>query len=99
MAVLLPSQVRATLAPETARTIFGSTFFPHIIGPAFSNGLALSFHVGLLLCVLAGVASALRGGRPVEDEAREAAVSQSEALRSSSAEGVVLASPGGGGEL
>lgn len=51
------------------------SFFPNLIAPAFMHGIALVFALAALLCVVAAIASWLRGGRYVADEIAPPAVS------------------------
>ena len=43
--------------------LFGKTFFPHLILPAFMDGLHLAFYVSAGLAAVAALASLLRGKR------------------------------------
>jgi MFS family permease len=46
-------------------TLLGHDFFPALISPPFSHGLTVAFAFAIAACVIAAVASALRGGRYV----------------------------------
>jgi hypothetical protein len=61
MAQLLPPSVLSSLPPAVVHAILARTFFPTVIAPAFMNGLGLAFRVGAELCLMAAIASLLRG--------------------------------------
>jgi MFS family permease len=46
----------------------GRSFFPSLISPAFGHGLTISFDFAIAACLVAAVASFLRGGRYVYGE-------------------------------
>ncbi len=46
----------------------GRSFFPALIAPAFSHGLAVAFDFAIAACLIAAVASLLRGKRYVHEE-------------------------------
>lgn len=68
MRSLVPPPVAAHLSAHTQDTIFGKTFFPHLITPAFLDGLHLAFYVSAALSLVAAVASLLRGKRYIHGE-------------------------------
>jgi MFS family permease len=51
------------LSAQVQATIYSKTFFPHLILPAFMDGLRAAFYVSAILSVIAAVASLLRGKR------------------------------------
>jgi hypothetical protein len=53
--------------------LFGKTFFPHLIMPAFMSGLHDVFHVSAALALIAAVASLLRGKRYIHGQEHMAA--------------------------
>jgi MFS family permease len=76
----------------------GPTFFSHLISAPFHHGLAIVFTFALIICLLAGAASWLRGGRtatgaaglslaPAEDRTGEKEDSNAAASSASSADG------------
>jgi MFS family permease len=67
MGVLLPHDVLAHLPAGQASYLTGKTFFPQLIGGPFHSGLAVVFWTSIALCVLAAIASWLRGGHYVHD--------------------------------
>ncbi|MHB1522365.1 MAG: MFS transporter [Candidatus Dormibacteria bacterium] len=56
------------LAPAHAAYLTGRAFFPRLIAPAFMSGLRAALDFAALACVLAALASSLRGGRFVHPE-------------------------------
>jgi len=63
MGSLVPSAVAAHLSAQAQATIFGKTFFPHLILPAFMNGLHAAFYVSAVVSLVAAFASLMRGRR------------------------------------
>ncbi len=63
MQKLLGPGVLNSLPAHQAAILTSRTFFPELISPAFHHGLALSFLFAALMCVVAAIASALRGGK------------------------------------
>jgi MFS family permease len=53
------------LPPSHAAYLTGHTFFPSLISAPFSSGLAIAFDFAIVACLVAAVASLLRGGRYV----------------------------------
>ncbi|HET9080227.1 MAG TPA: MFS transporter, partial [Trebonia sp.] len=56
------------LSPARTAYLTGHAFFPSLIAPAFSHGLSVAFDFAIVACLVAAVASLLRGGRYVHDE-------------------------------
>ncbi len=50
-----------------AAYLTGHTFFPSLISAPFSHGLAVAFDFAIAACLIAAVASLLRGGKYVHD--------------------------------
>jgi MFS family permease len=69
---LLGPQVLHHLSGANARTLTGRGFFPHLISSPFHTALVYAFVFAIVACVVAAVASLLRGGKYVHVE--EAAV-------------------------
>ncbi len=67
MRSLVPPAVATHLGLQTQATLFGKTFFPHLILPAFMDGLHTAFYVSAVLSVIAAVASLMRGKRYIHD--------------------------------
>jgi hypothetical protein len=56
------------LPASHAAYLTGRSFFPSLISPAFSNGLSVAFDFAIAACLVAAVASLLRGRRYVHEE-------------------------------
>jgi MFS family permease len=63
MQSLVPPAVAQHLSAHTQTLIFGKAFFPHLILPAFMDGLRVAFYVSAALSLIAAIASLLRGKR------------------------------------
>jgi MFS family permease len=55
----------AHLPAAHASYLTGRTFFPSLISPAFAHGLTIAFDFAVAMCLIAAVASLLRGGKYV----------------------------------
>jgi hypothetical protein len=55
----------AKLPAKNAAYLTGHTFFPSLISAPFSRGLTLAFYFAIAACLIAAVASLLRGGKYV----------------------------------
>jgi MFS family permease len=53
------------LPPSHAAYLTGHTFFPSLISAPFSSGLTIAFDFAIVACLVAAVASLLRGGKYV----------------------------------
>ena len=60
--------VIAHLPASHAAYLTGRTFFPALITPAFSHGLSVAFDFAIGACLVAAVASLLRGKRYIHEE-------------------------------
>jgi MFS family permease len=60
--------VLAHLPAGHAAYLAGRSFFPSLITPAFASGLSVAFDFAIAACLVAAVASALRGGKYVHQE-------------------------------
>jgi MFS family permease len=65
---LLGPQVLAQLPAGHAQFLTGRSFFPSLISGPFSDGLVVAFGFAIAACVIAALASALRGGKYVHPE-------------------------------
>lgn len=65
---LLGPQVLGHVPPGHAAYLTGREFFPQLISQPFADGLAVAFDFALAACLIAAVASLLRGGRYVHDD-------------------------------
>ena len=63
MQILLGPAELAHLPHATATYLTSRQFFPHLIAPAFSQGLTEAFTFAAAACLLGAVASLLRGGK------------------------------------
>jgi MFS family permease len=59
--------VISKLSPSHAAYLTGHTFFPSLISGPFQHGLEVAFAFSIAACLIAAVASLLRGGRYVHD--------------------------------
>jgi len=67
MQKLLGSPAQAGVSQAQFQQITGKTFFPHLIADPFLPGLRIAFVASLIMCLVAGAASWLRGGRYVAE--------------------------------
>jgi MFS family permease len=76
MQQLLGQHTLASLPPGQAATLTGHGYFPSLISGPFSDALTVAFTFALVACLVAAVASALRGGmyRHEEHTAAESAI-------------------------
>jgi MFS family permease len=65
---LLGSHALAVLSIHNRSILTGSAFFPHLISAPFRSGLHTAFIFAIVACLIAAVASAMRGARPVPYE-------------------------------
>jgi MFS family permease len=63
MATLLGPKVLSGLPPGQADQITGRAFFPHLISGPFHSALVYAFVFAIVACLVAAVASLLRGGK------------------------------------
>jgi hypothetical protein len=56
------------LPPSHAAYLTGHSFFPSLISSSFQQGLDIAFDFAIGACLVAALASLLRGGRYVHDE-------------------------------
>ncbi|TAN27008.1 MAG: MFS transporter [Actinomycetota bacterium] len=71
------------LPAARAAYLTGKSFFPHLIASAFSKGLDQAFYFAFAASVIAGIASALRGGKYHHAEVPAVEVELGEALTAS----------------
>lgn len=69
MAHLLPAAVQAHLPAAKLHVLTGERFFPGLIATPFMQALRVVFDFSLAMSLVAAVASLLRGGRFIYDEA------------------------------
>jgi len=65
---LLGPHILGGLSAANARTLTGRGFFPHLISGPFHTALVYAFTFAIVACVVAAVASLLRGGKYVHVE-------------------------------
>jgi MFS family permease len=63
MATLLGPHVLAGLPASKAHALTGRSFFPHLISGPFHTALVYAFIFAIVVCLIAAVASLLRGGK------------------------------------
>ncbi|TCK25695.1 MFS transporter [Pseudonocardia endophytica] len=68
IATLLGPQVLAGLDPAKAAFLTGREFFPQLISGPFADGLTFALGFAAAACLVAAVASALRGGKYQHDD-------------------------------
>ena len=66
LGTLLDPQVLAQLPPDRAAFLTGRSFFPDLISGPFAAGLTVAFAFAIVACLIAAVASWLRGGKYVD---------------------------------
>jgi MFS family permease len=71
MEKLVPADTLASLTPQQSATITGKQFFPKLISDPFIDGLRIAFTASLLMCLVAAVASWMRGKKYVHDDGDE----------------------------
>lgn len=69
IATLVGPTVLGHLPAANAQFLTGQAFFPHLISGPFHNGLGVAFAFAIAACLLAAIASAMRGTRYVHAEA------------------------------
>jgi EmrB/QacA subfamily drug resistance transporter len=70
MATLLPASVLHALPAANQAHLLGRSFFPNLIAPPFLLGLHGAFYLSAAICVIASLASLLRGKRYVYGQVR-----------------------------
>ena len=68
MQKLVPADTLAKLTPQQSATITGKEFFPKLISAPFIDGLRIAFTASLIMCLIAAVASWMRGKKYVHDD-------------------------------
>ncbi|HVW43682.1 MAG TPA: MFS transporter [Amycolatopsis sp.] len=63
LGTLLDPQVLAQLPPDRGSFLTGRSFFPDLISGPFASGLTVAFGFAIVACLIAAVASWLRGGK------------------------------------
>jgi MFS family permease len=65
---LLGPKVLSTVSPANQATLTGRSFFPNLIAKPFSSGLHEAFAFAVACCIVAAIASLLRGKHQLIDE-------------------------------
>jgi len=65
---LVGQQTLSQLPPDKAADITGKRFFPELISDPFIDGLRIAFTASLLMCLIAAVASWMRGSQYMADD-------------------------------
>ncbi len=68
MATLLPANVLHALSKADQANLLGRSFFPNLISPPFLIGLHSVFYLAMAMCLVAALASLLRGKRNIEGQ-------------------------------
>jgi MFS family permease len=68
----LPASLVSSIPTATINYLTGSTFFPNAISSPFMTALREAFIIGAIMCVVAAVCSALRGGKYVYGQPKPA---------------------------
>jgi EmrB/QacA subfamily drug resistance transporter len=68
MATLLPADVLHALPAANQANLLGKSFFPNLISPPFMNGLHGVFYLSAAMCLIAAIASLLRGKHYVYEQ-------------------------------
>ncbi len=71
MATLIPPAVLHQLPALSQANLLGKTFFPTLISSPFMTGLSATFYISALLCLIATVASLLRGKQYIYKDEKE----------------------------
>ena len=66
--VLLPKSLLAHISPSNQAILLGKQFFPELISAPFMDGLHAVFYVSAFMCLIAAVASLLRGKRYIHED-------------------------------
>jgi MFS family permease len=64
----LPQSLVSSIPNATMNYLTGSTFFPNAISAPFMTALREAFIIGAIMCVLAALCSALRGGKYLNEQ-------------------------------
>jgi hypothetical protein len=67
LANLLGPGVLSSLPPQSAASLTGHQFFPHLIGAPFHSGLVIVFTLAIAMSLVAAGASLMRGRRHVHE--------------------------------
>ncbi len=68
VATLVPENVQKALSPDKLSNLLGHQFFPHLISGPFMLSIHNVFYLSVAMCLVAALASALRGKQPDKSE-------------------------------
>jgi MFS family permease len=68
MEKLVPAETLSRLTPQQSATITGKQFFPELLSKPFTDGLRIAFTASLIMCLIAAVASWMRGKKYVHED-------------------------------
>lgn len=68
MATLVPANVRAALPQSNQAALLGHSFFPNLISPPFMQSIHNVFYLSVAMCLVAALASLLRGNQQASVE-------------------------------
>ena len=74
MATLLPANVLNALSKADQANLLGRSFFPNLISPPFLIGLHGVFYLSTAMCLVAALASLLRGKRNIQGQTQSGTV-------------------------
>jgi hypothetical protein len=83
--------------PNADPSIYGTSFFPHLISAPFEHGIAIAFSAAIIMLLIAAGASLMRGERYVYAES-DGAVHHDTPLEALAREGDAVSVPGLPGE-
>ncbi len=90
MATLLPGNVLNSLSKADQANLLGRSFFPNLISPPFLVGLHGVFYLAMAMCLVAALASLLRGKRYNPDEEMDGTVQDTAPVQEQSTATAVL---------
>ena len=73
-ATVLPGNVLNALSKADQANLLGRSFFPNLISPPFMVGLRGVFYLAMAMCLVAALASLLRGKRAVQEQEQRGTV-------------------------
>jgi EmrB/QacA subfamily drug resistance transporter len=71
MKTLVPADTLSKLTAQQSATITGKQFFPKLMSDPFTHGLRIAFTASLIMCVIAAIASWMRGEKYVHDDSAD----------------------------
>jgi hypothetical protein len=91
---MLLGSALSKLPASHAAYLTGHTFFPSLISAPFHHGLDIAFDFAIIACLIAALASLLRGRRYVHDEHDQATDEENSTAQDSTAHAVAVTSAG-----